>query len=178
MRWYFAVLVLVLGYLSVAFAATLGAPFWFDLLGKFMVIRSTVKPTEKSPDESSKDGGTGGAPQPQAAEGTGGAGHSPTGRPDADRAIETPQPVIFDETMPLDDRFSITPKYATLGSRRRSGRNIARVRFLVAHDTGNPGASADAHARNYRNNPNPAPDRTSRHICSWTTKRSLKRYRR
>jgi hypothetical protein len=27
-----------------------------------MVIRSTVKPTEKSPDELSKDGGTGGSP--------------------------------------------------------------------------------------------------------------------
>lgn len=63
--------------------------------------------------------------------------------------------------MPLDDRFSITPKYAILGSRRRSGRRIARVRFLVAHDTGNPGASADAHARNYRNNPNPAPKSVS-----------------
>jgi N-acetylmuramoyl-L-alanine amidase len=63
--------------------------------------------------------------------------------------------------MPLDDRFTIKPKYATLGSRRRSGRRIARVRFLVAHDTGNPGASADAHARNYRNNPNPPPTRTS-----------------
>ena len=58
--------------------------------------------------------------------------------------------------MPLDERFAITPKYAILGSRRRSGRSIPRVRFIVAHDTGNSGASADAHARNYRNNPNPA----------------------
>jgi hypothetical protein len=24
-------------------------PFWFDLLNKFIVIRSTVKPEEKSP---------------------------------------------------------------------------------------------------------------------------------
>jgi hypothetical protein len=55
-------LMLLAGYLAVAFAATMGAPFWFDLLGKFMVIRSTVKPKEKSPDEASKDGGTGGAP--------------------------------------------------------------------------------------------------------------------
>ncbi|MGC4088189.1 MAG: hypothetical protein QM756_09865 [Polyangiaceae bacterium] len=45
----------VLGWLLTAFAATLGAPFWFDVLNKVMVIRSTVKPHEKSPDESSED---------------------------------------------------------------------------------------------------------------------------
>ena len=55
-------LTLLGGWLMVAFAGTVGAPFWFDLLGKFMVVRSTVKPTEKSRDEASKDGGTGGAP--------------------------------------------------------------------------------------------------------------------
>lgn len=43
------------GYLITAFAATLGAPFWFDVLNKIMVIRSTVKPTEKSKDEASED---------------------------------------------------------------------------------------------------------------------------
>ncbi len=57
------VLSLLIGWAMVGFAATLGAPFWFDLLGKFMVVRSTVKPTEKSPDEVSKDGGTGGSPK-------------------------------------------------------------------------------------------------------------------
>lgn len=45
----------VLGWLLTAFAATLGAPFWFDVLNKVMVIRSTVKPREKSPDEFSED---------------------------------------------------------------------------------------------------------------------------
>jgi hypothetical protein len=45
----------VLGWLLTAFAATLGAPFWFDLLNKVMVIRSTVKPAEKSGEEPSKD---------------------------------------------------------------------------------------------------------------------------
>ena len=35
----------------------LGAPFWFDVLNKFMVIRATVKPREKSPDEASEDRG-------------------------------------------------------------------------------------------------------------------------
>jgi hypothetical protein len=44
----------IFGWLITAFAISLGAPFWFDLLNKFMVIRSTVKPKEKSLDEPSK----------------------------------------------------------------------------------------------------------------------------
>ncbi len=44
-----------LGLFITAFAISLGSPFWFDLLNKFMVVRSTVKPKEKSPDEASKD---------------------------------------------------------------------------------------------------------------------------
>jgi hypothetical protein len=43
------------GWLLTAFAATLGAPFWFDVLNKVMVIRSTVKPREKSQEEASED---------------------------------------------------------------------------------------------------------------------------
>jgi hypothetical protein len=46
---------LLLGYLAVGLAASLGAPFWFDVLNKFMVIRSTVKPREKSQEEGSED---------------------------------------------------------------------------------------------------------------------------
>ncbi|MDY7232441.1 hypothetical protein [Hyalangium rubrum] len=45
----------IFGWLCTAFAIMLGAPFWFDLLNKFMVIRSTVKPHEKSPEEGSED---------------------------------------------------------------------------------------------------------------------------
>jgi hypothetical protein len=45
----------LLGWLLTALAISLGAPFWFDLLNKFIVIRSTVKPKEKSPEEKSKD---------------------------------------------------------------------------------------------------------------------------
>lgn len=41
----------VLGWLITALAISLGAPFWFDLLNKFMIVRSTVKPYEKSPPE-------------------------------------------------------------------------------------------------------------------------------
>jgi hypothetical protein len=45
----------ILGWLFTALAATMGAPFWFDILNKFIVIRSTVKPREKSPEEASED---------------------------------------------------------------------------------------------------------------------------
>ncbi len=43
-----------LGWLLTALAISLGAPFWFDLLNKFIVVRSAVKPHEKSPEEKSK----------------------------------------------------------------------------------------------------------------------------
>jgi hypothetical protein len=55
MRGLLAMLALIAGYLVTAFAAMLGAPFWFDVLNRVMVIRSTVKPREKSPDEASED---------------------------------------------------------------------------------------------------------------------------
>jgi hypothetical protein len=44
-----------LGWLMTGLAISLGAPFWFDVLNKFIVVRSTVKPQEKSPLEASKD---------------------------------------------------------------------------------------------------------------------------
>jgi hypothetical protein len=53
-----AFLAAIPGYLIVALAATLGAPFWFDLLNKLIVVRSTVKPHEKSREEGAKDGPT------------------------------------------------------------------------------------------------------------------------
>lgn len=45
----------ILGWLITGFAISLGAPFWFDMLNKIMVIRSTVKPHEKSGEEGSAD---------------------------------------------------------------------------------------------------------------------------
>ena len=45
----------ILGILLTAMAVSQGAPFWFDLLNKFIVIRSTVKPQEKSRTQPSKD---------------------------------------------------------------------------------------------------------------------------
>jgi hypothetical protein len=50
-RW----LMKVIGLLGTALAISLGAPFWFDVLNKFMVVRAAVKPREKSPEEKSKD---------------------------------------------------------------------------------------------------------------------------
>lgn len=49
------------GWIITILAISLGAPFWFDVLNKFMVVRSTVKPHEKSKEEKSKDGGSSGA---------------------------------------------------------------------------------------------------------------------
>ena len=44
----------IFGLVLTAFAISLGGPFWFDLLNQFMVVRSTIKPQEKSPAEPSK----------------------------------------------------------------------------------------------------------------------------
>lgn len=52
---YAGVLQIALGYVLTALACTLGAPFWFDLLNRLMVVRATVKPHEKSPEEASQD---------------------------------------------------------------------------------------------------------------------------
>jgi len=49
-------------------------------------------------------------------------------------------------------KYVITPQYLTTPSKRRSGRLISPgVKFVVAHDTGNPGSSAGANVRYYEN---------------------------
>lgn len=53
--WQWGYLNVLLGWLMTAVAVSLGAPFWFDILNKFMVVRSTVKPREKSQEEASKE---------------------------------------------------------------------------------------------------------------------------
>lgn len=45
----------IIGWLITAIAVSFGSAFWFDTLNKVMVIRSTVKPHEKSKEESSED---------------------------------------------------------------------------------------------------------------------------
>ncbi len=54
---FLAFLFMVLGWGITGLAVSFGAPFWFDVLNKFMVVRSTVKPAEKSGQEASKDSG-------------------------------------------------------------------------------------------------------------------------
>ena len=51
----YGLLLKLLGLVMTGLAVSQGAPFWFDLLNKFMVIRSTVKPQEKSRTQPSKD---------------------------------------------------------------------------------------------------------------------------
>ncbi|HEY4379430.1 MAG TPA: hypothetical protein VGN01_03730 [Acidobacteriaceae bacterium] len=48
-------LIVLAGWFLTAIAMTLGAPFWFDLLNQIMVVRSTIKPQEKSAPEAPKD---------------------------------------------------------------------------------------------------------------------------
>jgi hypothetical protein len=45
----------LLGWFLTACAVSLGAPFWFDMLNKLIVVRSTIKPHEKSAEETSKN---------------------------------------------------------------------------------------------------------------------------
>ncbi len=53
--------IVILGWLMTGFAVSLGAPFWFDVLNKIMIVRATVKPSEKSGPEGSKDARPAGA---------------------------------------------------------------------------------------------------------------------
>ncbi|WP_419806874.1 hypothetical protein [Terriglobus sp.] len=43
----------IAGWLLTAFAVSIGAPFWFDLLNRLIIVRSTVKPHQKSPEDAS-----------------------------------------------------------------------------------------------------------------------------
>ena len=52
--WAVQIRIHLLGWLLTALAISLGAPFWFDMLNKLIVVRGTVKPKEKSGDEPSK----------------------------------------------------------------------------------------------------------------------------
>jgi hypothetical protein len=43
------------GWFITAYAVSLGTPFWFDMPDKLIVIRSAVKPHEKSQEDVSKN---------------------------------------------------------------------------------------------------------------------------
>ena len=57
--------------------------------------------------------------------------------------------------MTFKEKYIITPKYLTPGTKRRSGRLITPgVKFIVAHDTGNPGSTAAGNVKYYENSKN------------------------
>jgi hypothetical protein len=85
----------VLGWFLTAFAATLGAPFWFDVLNKVMVIRSTVKPREKSPDEFSEDRQ---APPAPVIQSPGGAAAASAGAAAPALSVAAPSPAAVNMT--------------------------------------------------------------------------------
>lgn len=51
----------------------------------------------------------------------------------------------------FNEKFIIIPRLIPVPSRRRGGSPIQKVRFLVAHDTGNPGSTAAANVKFYIN---------------------------
>lgn len=51
-------------------------------------------------------------------------------------------------------KFSITPKYLTKPSKRRSGNSMPYVGFIVAHDTGNDGSTALGNIKYYEDTRN------------------------
>ncbi|WP_338664196.1 hypothetical protein VQH23_03330 [Pararoseomonas sp. SCSIO 73927] len=86
------------GWIITALAISLGAPFWFDLLNKFMVIRSTVKPYEKSPSEGSEDRAGAASPAAQLAP-RHGAGSQSQG---AGQAAAPPTPALVRLRLAID----------------------------------------------------------------------------
>lgn len=56
--------------------------------------------------------------------------------------------------MKFNMKYEITKQYLTSGSKRRSGIKMNRVRFLVAHDTGNPGSTAKNNVDYYERSKN------------------------
>jgi N-acetylmuramoyl-L-alanine amidase len=51
-------------------------------------------------------------------------------------------------------KYSVTPQYLTAPSERRSGIKIPKVRFVVAHDTGNASSTAKGNVKYYENSRN------------------------
>lgn len=57
--------------------------------------------------------------------------------------------------MSFMQKYIVTPQYLSKPSKRRSGLLISpAVKFIVAHDTGNPGSTAAANVRYYENSRN------------------------
>ncbi|MDL1893776.1 N-acetylmuramoyl-L-alanine amidase [Sphingobacteriales bacterium CHB3] len=57
--------------------------------------------------------------------------------------------------MAFKEKYSITPRYLTPNTKRRSGLKMSPgVKFIVAHDTGNPNSTANGNVRYYENSRN------------------------
>ncbi|HYE60225.1 MAG TPA: peptidoglycan recognition family protein [Candidatus Kapabacteria bacterium] len=56
--------------------------------------------------------------------------------------------------MSFTQKYTITPRYLTPNTKRRSGLPISRVKFVVAHDTGNPGSTAAGNVSYYEQSRN------------------------
>lgn len=57
--------------------------------------------------------------------------------------------------MSFKQKYPITPRYLTTATKRRSGLKMTPgVKFIVAHDTGNPGSTASGNVRYYENSRN------------------------
>ena len=99
-----AAITMLLGWLITAFATTFGAPFWFDVLNKFMVVRSTVKPRQKSHDEASADASTDAetkaAPDQQPAPDSASLEHAAAPAPDAAAVPAAPVPDFAPADLP------------------------------------------------------------------------------
>lgn len=98
---------IILGYLITALAVSLGAPFWFDVLNRLMVIRSTLKPGEKNRQSGRASASTaepGTPPTPG-----GGGALNPAGGV-ASPALSSSAPVA---TAPIDrDIYAVAPSAA------------------------------------------------------------------
>lgn len=46
-------------------------------------------------------------------------------------------------------KYEVKPRYLTSGSKRRSGLKAGTIKFIVAHDTGNPGSTANNNVTYY-----------------------------
>jgi N-acetylmuramoyl-L-alanine amidase len=58
--------------------------------------------------------------------------------------------------MPFTERYQVTPRYLDVPSRRRSQLPMSPgVRFIVCHDTANPGSTAAQNVRYFNSTPNP-----------------------
>jgi hypothetical protein len=53
--WLLSIPLHLIGWIITAAAVSMGAPFWFDTLNRIMVVRSTIKPHEKSAEEAPKE---------------------------------------------------------------------------------------------------------------------------